>query len=156
MMETHPRLLDSDIIPMLERAKRFAGAWTGTSGALASDSMRLMGDREKNILDSEVVTTALGTLSHTDAVDLCSLSVPGSKFSRLVLSMQANPSLGGLIPIAVRRLKSGQIVSWASATDDGESYRVSAFTHPSHRRRGYATACVRSVLLSVTRRGWVS
>jgi hypothetical protein len=35
---------------MRHRAQRFAGAWTGTSGSLAADVMRLLAERQRLIV----------------------------------------------------------------------------------------------------------
>ena len=37
-------LTDNDLAHMEHRARRFQGAWTGTSGTLASDVMRLLAE----------------------------------------------------------------------------------------------------------------
>ena len=38
-------LTDDDLVRMEHRARRFQGAWTGTSGTLAADVMRLLAER---------------------------------------------------------------------------------------------------------------
>lgn len=40
-----PPLTDDDLARMEHRARRFQGAWTGTSGTLAADVMRLLAER---------------------------------------------------------------------------------------------------------------
>jgi hypothetical protein len=40
-------LTDNDLAHMEHRARRFQGAWTGTSGTLASDVMRLLAERKR-------------------------------------------------------------------------------------------------------------
>lgn len=46
MPETiRPALTDDDLVRMEHRARRFQGAWTGTSGTLAADVMRLLAER---------------------------------------------------------------------------------------------------------------
>ena len=40
-----PALTDDDLVRMEHRARRFQGAWTGTSGTLAADVMRLLAER---------------------------------------------------------------------------------------------------------------
>ena len=48
MDEPRPLPLTSDDIARMEhRARAFQGAWTGTSGALAADVMRLLWERER-------------------------------------------------------------------------------------------------------------
>jgi len=38
-------LSEDDLVRMEHRARRFQGAWTGTSGTLAADVMRLLAER---------------------------------------------------------------------------------------------------------------
>ena len=38
-------LTDDDLARIEHRARRFQGAWTGTSGTLAADVMRLLAER---------------------------------------------------------------------------------------------------------------
>jgi hypothetical protein len=45
-MEREP-LTDDDLARMEHRARRFSGAWTGTSGSLAADVMRLLAERKR-------------------------------------------------------------------------------------------------------------
>jgi hypothetical protein len=45
-MEREP-LTDDDLARMEHRARRFSGAWTGTSGSLAADVMRLLAERRR-------------------------------------------------------------------------------------------------------------
>jgi hypothetical protein len=40
-------LTDDDLAHMEHRARRFQGAWTGTSGTLAADVMRLLQERKR-------------------------------------------------------------------------------------------------------------
>lgn len=40
-------LTDDDLVRMEHRARRFQGAWTGTSGSLAADVMRLLEERRR-------------------------------------------------------------------------------------------------------------
>ena len=40
-------LTADDCVRMEQRARRFAGAWTGTSGTLAADVMRLLWERQR-------------------------------------------------------------------------------------------------------------
>jgi len=40
-------LTDDDLARMEHRARRFSGAWTGTSGTLAADVMRLLAERRR-------------------------------------------------------------------------------------------------------------
>jgi hypothetical protein len=40
-------LTDDDLAHMEHRARRFQGAWTGTSGTLAADVMRLLAERKR-------------------------------------------------------------------------------------------------------------
>ena len=40
-------LTADDIVRMEHRARRFQGAWTGTSGTLAADVMRLLQERQR-------------------------------------------------------------------------------------------------------------
>jgi hypothetical protein len=42
---TREPLTDDDLARMEHRARRFQGAYTGTSGTLAADVMRLLGER---------------------------------------------------------------------------------------------------------------
>lgn len=40
-------LTSDDLVQMERRARRFSGAYTGTSGTLASDVLRLLRERER-------------------------------------------------------------------------------------------------------------
>ena len=40
-------MTDDDLAHMEHRARRFQGAWTGTSGTLAADVMRLLAERKR-------------------------------------------------------------------------------------------------------------
>jgi len=40
-------LTEDDLAHMEHRARRFQGAWTGTSGTLAADVMRLLQERNR-------------------------------------------------------------------------------------------------------------
>jgi len=40
-------LTEDDLARMEHRARRFQGAWTGTSGTLAADVMRLLQERKR-------------------------------------------------------------------------------------------------------------
>jgi len=40
-------LTEDDLVRMEHRARRFQGAWTGTSGTLAADVMRLLEERRR-------------------------------------------------------------------------------------------------------------
>jgi hypothetical protein len=40
-------LTEDDLAHMEHRARRFQGAWTGTSGTLAADVMRLLQERKR-------------------------------------------------------------------------------------------------------------
>ena len=40
-------LTEDDLAHMQHRARRFQGAWTGTSGTLAADVMRLLQERKR-------------------------------------------------------------------------------------------------------------
>jgi hypothetical protein len=40
-------LTDDDLARMEHRARKFSGAWTGTSGSLAADVMRLLAERRR-------------------------------------------------------------------------------------------------------------
>ena len=40
-----PALTEDDLVRMEHRARQFQGAWTGTSGTLAADVMRLLAER---------------------------------------------------------------------------------------------------------------
>lgn len=40
-----PPLTEDDLVRMEHRARQFQGAWTGTSGTLAADVMRLLAER---------------------------------------------------------------------------------------------------------------
>ena len=40
-----PALSEDDLVRMEHRARQFQGAWTGTSGTLAADVMRLLAER---------------------------------------------------------------------------------------------------------------
>ena len=77
------------------------------------------------------------------------MTKPGSDFSRLLVSMQTTPDIGGdsQISIAERR---GRIVSWARSerwTHDGIEYStLEACTAAGLRRLGYAETCVRMLL----------
>ena len=43
-------LTEDDLAHMEHRARRFQGAWTGTSGTLAADVVRLLQERKRLIL----------------------------------------------------------------------------------------------------------
>ena len=40
-----PALTEDNLVRMEHRARQFQGAWTGTSGTLAADVMRLLAER---------------------------------------------------------------------------------------------------------------
>jgi hypothetical protein len=40
-------LTEDDLARIEHRARRFSGAWTGTSGSLAADVMRLLSERRR-------------------------------------------------------------------------------------------------------------
>jgi hypothetical protein len=42
-----PALTEDDLVRMEHRARKFQGAWTGTSGTLAADVMRLLAERAR-------------------------------------------------------------------------------------------------------------
>ena len=42
-----PPLTDADLAQMEHRARRFSGAYTGTSGTLAADVIRLLYERQR-------------------------------------------------------------------------------------------------------------
>lgn len=46
-MPDHPPLTDDDLARMEHRARRFSGAYTGTSGTLAGDVIRLLAERSR-------------------------------------------------------------------------------------------------------------
>lgn len=46
-METQPPLTSDDLAQMEHRARRFSGAYTGTSGTLAADVIRLLKERAR-------------------------------------------------------------------------------------------------------------
>jgi hypothetical protein len=46
MPELQP-LTENDLVRIEHRARRFQGAWTGTSGTLAADVMRLLAERRR-------------------------------------------------------------------------------------------------------------
>lgn len=48
--ESHPALTDDELAAMERRAREFQGAWAGTSGSLAADVMRLLGERQRLIV----------------------------------------------------------------------------------------------------------
>ncbi len=47
MDSLRPALTEDDLVRMEHRARRFQGAWTGTSGTLAADVMRLLAERAR-------------------------------------------------------------------------------------------------------------
>jgi len=47
-------LTADDIARMTHRARRFQGAWTGTSGTLAADVMRLLEERRRLLAELAV------------------------------------------------------------------------------------------------------
>jgi hypothetical protein len=47
MSDLRPPLTEDDLARMEHRARRFQGAWTGTSGSLAADVMRLLEERRR-------------------------------------------------------------------------------------------------------------
>ena len=77
------------------------------------------------------------------------MTKPGSEFSRLLVSMQADPDLGGHWPIAIAE-KGSRIVSWARTeawSHGGEDYStIEGCTLTGHRRLGFASTCVRMLL----------
>lgn len=44
-------LTSDDIVRIEHRARRFQGAWTGTSGSLAADVMRLLKERQRLLVE---------------------------------------------------------------------------------------------------------
>ena len=44
-------LTADDIVRIEHRARRFSGAWTGTSGTLAADVMRLLEERRRLLVE---------------------------------------------------------------------------------------------------------
>jgi hypothetical protein len=46
-----PALTEDDLVRMEHRARRFSGAYTGTSGTLAADVMRLLEERRRLLVD---------------------------------------------------------------------------------------------------------
>jgi hypothetical protein len=44
---SHPPLTSDDLAQMEHRARRFSGAYTGTSGTLAADVIRLLYERQR-------------------------------------------------------------------------------------------------------------
>jgi hypothetical protein len=56
-MTTEPLTAD-DIAQMTHRARRFQGAWTGTSGTLAADVMRLLEERRRLLAELAVAKQA--------------------------------------------------------------------------------------------------
>lgn len=48
--ESHPALTDIELAAIEQRAREFQGAWAGTSGALAADVMRLLGERQRLVI----------------------------------------------------------------------------------------------------------
>jgi hypothetical protein len=54
-------LTADDIARMEHRARRFQGAWTGTSGTLAADVMRLLAERQRLLAElAELQSRAAG------------------------------------------------------------------------------------------------
>ena len=47
MASLRPALTEDDLVRMEHRARKFQGAWTGTSGTLAADVMRLLAERAR-------------------------------------------------------------------------------------------------------------
>jgi len=47
MTSSTETLTEDDLAHMEHRARRFQGAWTGTSGTLAADVMRLLQERKR-------------------------------------------------------------------------------------------------------------
>ena len=48
--ESHPPLTDQELDTIETRARWYSGAYTGTSGTLAADVMRLLGERQRLIV----------------------------------------------------------------------------------------------------------
>ena len=44
-------LTEDDLVRIEHRARRFQGAWTGTSGTLAADVMRLLEERRRLMVE---------------------------------------------------------------------------------------------------------
>jgi FMN phosphatase YigB (HAD superfamily) len=53
-------LTDDDLARMEHRARRFQGAWTGTSGTLAADVMRLLAERQRLLAEIAILTNDPG------------------------------------------------------------------------------------------------
>lgn len=47
MPDLRPALTDDDLVRMEHRARKFQGAYTGTSGTLAADVIRLLAERAR-------------------------------------------------------------------------------------------------------------
>lgn len=50
-MADHPLLTEDDLAQMEHRARRFSGAYTGTSGTLAGDVIRLLAERRRLLVE---------------------------------------------------------------------------------------------------------
>jgi hypothetical protein len=48
--DSHAALTDKELAAIECRAREFQGAWAGTSGALAADVMRLLGERQRLVI----------------------------------------------------------------------------------------------------------
>ena len=48
--ESHPPLTDHELDAIETRARWYSGAYTGTSGTLAADVMRLLGERQRLVV----------------------------------------------------------------------------------------------------------
>jgi hypothetical protein len=53
-------LTADDLVRMEHRARKFQGAWTGTSGTLATDVMRLLEERRRLLAELALVVAAAG------------------------------------------------------------------------------------------------
>jgi hypothetical protein len=51
-------LTSDDLVRIEHRARRFQGAWTGTSGTLAADVMRLLEERRRLLAELAVAKQA--------------------------------------------------------------------------------------------------
>ncbi len=51
MSDLRPALTEDDLVRMEHRARKFQGAWTGTSGTLAADVMRLLAERARLLFE---------------------------------------------------------------------------------------------------------
>ena len=74
MDSLRPALTEDDLVRMEHRARKFQGAWTGTSGTLAADVIRLLAERARLLCElaraEERITGVESALDFLPPLDL--------------------------------------------------------------------------------------